>query len=494
MKVIKIISCFVIIPGIFLVFLTGCAATCYNCDLKKSEKAVNVPCKFKIAEVNISVKNMGGKPFEFGKDRSQMANAVESNSKELYPDLFSDSTDAVPVFIEFESRESYSLISGVVITGLTLGTIPIPMKVSGEHRCEFYSLNDAGDKIKILPDAEFKTDFNCWFAFSILAIMAVPASKEGKRSSGLLKGDMTTDYFNCLPESIVDSMVNSLASPEAQKMLAKLSSSSSSAIVKADGVNKKSLKSHVLLVGLEKYEDTAWNDLPYGSKDAKDFANEFKKLKSNEGRIKILSDKEATSANVKNSLDKILLETGKDDLVIFWSGRACNGAGKATDIQFVCHDSKMRGKEEPISLKYLMETLKDKNPGRVVCILDLCSSDNINLDIKKYLDKLRSEKQIPKGCILIISVSPDRKAEKKNNLENGALTWCLLQGIRGKADGIQDLTPKDGKITLREIYNYLSYEMPVETALRIKQSKYATIITNPDDREIWKMEFEVRKK
>jgi len=247
---------------------------------------------------------------------------------------------------------------------------------------------------------------------------------------------------------------------------------------------------YALCVGLVEYKNPEFSALIYAAEDAADLVAELKKLKWKDNNLKLLNDKNAVKAAIQDWLNKVPAASGENDLVIFWSGRAF----KSEDIYLACYDSKMKSIKSAFRLAYLINAVKAKNCGRIIFILDLCSADGKTLDLKEYFNKLRMEKQIPKGWMFIVSSSPDREAEKKSDWKNGALSYCLLQGLRGKADGVQDLTPKDGKITLLEIYNYLSYVMPVETGEKIKQTKYASITANPDDPDIWRMEFKEGKK
>lgn len=273
---------------------------------------------------------------------------------------------------------------------------------------------------------------------------------------------------------------------EVEQVMQELSANKTAVESKSRAGNSKPVgavkNNYALCIGLARYKNPKFSSLYYADGDAKDLAGELKKLKLYKNNIKILNNENALKADVKSHLE----QAKENDLIIFWSGRAY----ESDDIYLSCYDSKPQDNGSALSLKRIIEIVKSRNPAHVICILDLCSADGKPLDLKKYLNKLRAEKQVPKGWIFIASASPGRKTEEKNNLKNGVLTYCLLQGLRGKADGIQDLTPKDGKISLQEIYNYLSYEMPVETIQSLKQSRSATIITNPDDQEIWKMELQ----
>ncbi|MFA6716273.1 MAG: caspase family protein [Victivallaceae bacterium] len=453
--------------------------------------------KYRIENVSVSGAAM----------ENNYVNEVKNKARERYPELFSEDTSAVPLDVNCDLKDNngFGRVAGFIGYSLLLGIIPVPIPNSNivevKVKSEYSNIN------------EIEYELESTFFLTVLTplgLMGIPGRSDYKTKQGIigLMQNMPTymaEYIAVnLPTNIADAVARSIIDAD-KKTLADVRDKYKNRFGEFHGFKEQlgkskannsdhcpspgklvatsnfAIKSFALVAGLGEYKNKELSSLPYAENDAYDFVDELKKVKFNKDNIKILNNKNAAGADIKSCLK----QAEGNDLIIFWSGRAY----KSGDIYLLCYDSKPQDSGSALSLRSMMKTVKNKNPRHVIFILDLCSADGKTLDIQEYFNELRMKKQVPKGWVFIVSASPDREAEKKSDWKNGALTYCLLQGLRGKADGAQDLTPKDGKITLREIYNYLSYVMPVETGEKIKQTKYASITVNPDNQAIWEMEF-----
>ena len=72
----------------------------------------------------------------------------------------------------------------------------------------------------------------------------------------------------------------------------------------------------------------------------------------------------------------------------------------------------------------------------------------------KFLDRISSGK----GRIILTASGANEVSEENHELKHGVFTHFLVQGLGGAADA-----NRDGLITVDEIYNYVSTEVPRET-------------------------------
>jgi uncharacterized caspase-like protein len=122
--------------------------------------------------------------------------------------------------------------------------------------------------------------------------------------------------------------------------------------------------------------------------------------------------------------------------------------------------------------------LRRLNPERVVVLIDSCFSGAAG-GRSIYDPRLKPERapfseeflddmaHAGKGRVVLTASGPDEPAEEDSDLGHGVFTYYLLKGLRGAADSTPpgERTP-DGKITVSEIYNYLSREVPKATKSR----------------------------
>lgn len=85
----------------------------------------------------------------------------------------------------------------------------------------------------------------------------------------------------------------------------------------------------------------------------------------------------------------------------------------------------------------------------------------------------------------MVSADSDRQAVEHSSWRHGAFTHCLMQGLRGNADGFQSTGAKDGTVTLGELRAYLTTSMPDETQKVLGAAKHPLITTNSGDPSIW---------
>jgi erythronate-4-phosphate dehydrogenase len=94
--------------------------------------------------------------------------------------------------------------------------------------------------------------------------------------------------------------------------------------------------------------------------------------------------------------------------------------------------------------------------------------------------------------VFMVSADADRSAIEHSSWRNGAFTHCLLDGLRGKADGFQSAGRQDGIVTLGELRSYLATAMPEETEKVLGAARHPLITTSSGDPDIWNLVLQGR--
>ena len=123
-----------------------------------------------------------------------------------------------------------------------------------------------------------------------------------------------------------------------------------------------------------------------------------------------------------------------------------------------------------LSSKQLMELLVRTRAQRVFLVLDSCFSGTVVEAFKRYaipgsdgLDAVaqKSLRRLARvgGIHVLAATRPREKAKETMTGGHGALTFLVLESIRGEADGVGDHAA-DGQVSVQEIAKYTELEMP----------------------------------
>ncbi len=211
----------------------------------------------------------------------------------------------------------------------------------------------------------------------------------------------------------------------------------------------------VVLVGVSDYSAAknaeGWSDLRYCHTDAKliyDFVTSPKGGSLPKEQIKMLTNSEATKANVLKTCKEIYAKAFPQDLIIFYF------SGHGGPNVFAAHD-------EVIEHSALQDIINNSKAGKRLCIADACYSGswNANKTASKnpltdeqmkevYYDRLRS---VSNNMALLMSSSKNQPS-----LELGAphqqslFTLALIQGLGGEAD-----EDGDKVVSIQELFIYV---------------------------------------
>ena len=261
-------------------------------------------------------------------------------------------------------------------------------------------------------------------------------------------------------------------------------------------------KSFAVVVGISKYLHAGqggFNDLAFADDDAKAFHGALLKMGWSNSHIKTLINEKATRNNILIALESWLTKAGKDDLIVlYWSGHGFPDPEDPEKVYFACYDTNIRIPPTGYRMDRINSIIKERNAKNVIILADTCHAGKLvtrgakGISIVPSIEKMRREKNIPKGWIYMVGAESDRKAIEHTSWSNGAFTHCLLKGLLGEADGYESVGPKDGIVTMGELRAYMNSAMPDETEKILGVAKRPLITTSSGDPDIWSLSLQKR--
>jgi len=250
-----------------------------------------------------------------------------------------------------------------------------------------------------------------------------------------------------------------------------------------------------VVIGISKYRQShEFQDLLYADSDAEAISATLRELGWPESNVRLLTNQQATRANVLGALENWLQRAAPDDLILlYWAGHAWPDSGNPDNALFACADSNPSVPSSGLGMNLVIQELMQRNARNVVVIADACHSDKlIPAADPSPLEQLRGISVVPRnifipsGWVFITSSREYGLAHENARWRHGALTYLLLQGLRRKeADGYPNPATKDGRVTLGELRHYVTDQMPVET--RTVLGKPLTPLFLATDDRIWNL-------
>jgi WD40 repeat protein len=209
-----------------------------------------------------------------------------------------------------------------------------------------------------------------------------------------------------------------------------------------DGASKPKL--YGLLVGVSTYKDSAIN-LHYAAKDARDFAEALMAQKGGlyrEIELKVLTDAEATTAEVKKGLGWLERSvTSRDVGLVFFAGHGITDAKNR--YYYLTADSDPRDPEDSALEGLILRDRTRSIAGKVLVFLDTCHAGQAMVatsrsiaDINGVVSELSSTEN---GIVTFASSTGRQLSQENDSWHNGAFTKALIEGLpaagrAGKAD------------------------------------------------------------
>ena len=227
------------------------------------------------------------------------------------------------------------------------------------------------------------------------------------------------------------------------------------------------IKVHALIIGISTY--THMPVLKYSDDDA---YRMYAFLKSPEGgalqddQMRMLIDEEATRKNIKDAMNELFMNAGKDDLVLmYYSGHGLKDC--FLPIDFDRYSNKLYHEE-------INEILSQSPAKYKLCIADACHSGGLAMKggndygsnnnysdaqvINTYYENLA---QSDAGTALILSSKLEEISLESSGLRQGVFSHFLIRGLEGEAD--RDF---DKVVTVTELFDFISLNVKSYTANR----------------------------
>lgn len=247
-------------------------------------------------------------------------------------------------------------------------------------------------------------------------------------------------------------------------------------------------------IGISTYAHIDLSDLPFATDDARMFTQWLLQAGWSSSHIQTLVDEHATERNVKVALESWLTKAKSGDLIVlYWAGHGYPDPEDPEKVYFACYDTDPKIPATGFRMDQVIRILKERNVKNVVVLADTCHAGKLvtrgerGLSIVPSVKQMQKQNKVPKGWVFMVSADTDRKAIEHSSWRNGAFTYCLLQGLGGKADGFQSAGPKDSMVTLGELKAYLTTAMPDETQKVLGVAKHPLITTSSGDPSIWNL-------
>jgi len=227
-----------------------------------------------------------------------------------------------------------------------------------------------------------------------------------------------------------------------------------------------------VVIGISRYSDENLN-LKYADSDATAF---YEFLRSEEGggfpedHVKLLLNEDATYEKMKEALFSFLGRSVKEDMVvIFFAGHGAPDPQREENLYLLPYDVKVRKLSATAFPMWDIRTALERyiSAEKVVVIADACHSGGVG---KEVVAMLRGENPINRylhqlGMISKSTAVLTASGENERSMEDerwggghGVFTWCLLEGLKGRADEYGD-----GMVTLKEIGDYVREKVRRET-------------------------------
>lgn len=223
-----------------------------------------------------------------------------------------------------------------------------------------------------------------------------------------------------------------------------------------------------VLVGVSDYAGTA-NNLPYTDEDAEKLGDDLRRAGVLADQSVVLTNGQATVANVRAAFQRVAAQAGPDDLFLFFF----SGHGVQQDVRVSA--SEPDGRQEDIVLRdghisdeELARMFGAVRAGTSIVALDSCFSGGFARNVISR-----------PGVMGLFSSEEDLTSLVASRFRAGGyLSYFLRTGLTGAADG-----DEDGQITAGELSTYLRREFrdnvrDVEATTTDGQSNYQNLVVD----------------
>ena len=229
-----------------------------------------------------------------------------------------------------------------------------------------------------------------------------------------------------------------------------------------------------VVVGVSEYTNPGIPSLKYADKDAEALANFLRRPEGggyDSEHMRVLLNKDATLANVRDALINFLNQAIDMDLVlIYFAGHGAPEATRPQNIYLLTSDSDPTALGTTAFPMWDIQTVLARyiNAKRVIVFSDACHSGNISVNfatrgvgvseqnlVNQYLSDLSKSKE---GVVVFTASASGEVSQEFPEMAHGVFTYYLLEGMEGKADYNNDYT-----VTINELMQYVEEQVKRKT-------------------------------
>lgn len=227
---------------------------------------------------------------------------------------------------------------------------------------------------------------------------------------------------------------------------------------------------YALIVGVGQFRDPQVPALRFAAKDARDLAavlTDPRYGRFDKAKVRVLTDQQATRANILDSLQNLILEAGEDDLVLIYvsshGSPQRDGAGLGGVGYIVTHDTALKNIwVDALDYQSFSARAAMIKARRKVVLLDTCYSGQASRTGEKALAiesagvgaataKLFLSGE---GTYVITSSKDDEKSFESETLSNSYFTHHLIAALKRSEE----------PPTLKQIFQWMERDVPEAVA------------------------------
>jgi len=175
---------------------------------------------------------------------------------------------------------------------------------------------------------------------------------------------------------------------------------------------------------------------------------------------------------IKEQLNDMLADLRPGDSILV--ALAGHGVQFSKDkVNYFCPiDADLETKRNLLSLADVYESLRKCSAGRKMLLVDACRDDPINVASRGAFEKMDLESEtrpqlddVPEQTIAIFSCNTGQRSWEDDRLKHGVFFAHVLKGLKGEADR----PSPDGRVTVRELADYVKEETQAYAKVNLKQ-------------------------
>ncbi len=225
---------------------------------------------------------------------------------------------------------------------------------------------------------------------------------------------------------------------------------------------------YAVIIGIGDYQDEKIPDLRFTVNDAQGMYEVLTDPQFGgipEENIQLLLDEDATVQNIKKAIGVWLKRQAReeDTVIIYYAG---HGAPEDNETYWVTYDADIESLyASALSNNAISDMLDRIESKRVLTFLDSCYSAatvNRSSGTRDILVDVPLAQFTGEGRVVISASDGKQLSLEMEAYEHGVFTYYLLEGLKGKADGLA-AEERDGIIEIEEVWNYVRNQV-TETA------------------------------